>query len=61
MDEPFYWMLIPTVFIGLLVIGGFAYEIVSKHVITPFQQAEKRRKANERFAELIEEHNSDPV
>ena len=51
MTEAFYWILIPTVFIGMLVAIAGIYE--NFFADTPFKQGEWRRRANERFAQLI--------
>jgi hypothetical protein len=51
MTEAFYWILIPTVFLAVLVGLAGIYETF--FVDSPFKQGEWRRKANERFAQLI--------
>ena len=52
MTEAFYWLMIPVVFIGGILCMAAVYENVGN---TPYRQAERRRKANARFAELIGE------
>lgn len=51
--ELFYWLAIPVIFLGGIVISCGIYEWLFVH--NPYRQAEKRRKANERFGEIINE------
>jgi hypothetical protein len=53
MMEAMYWLFIFTVFIGGVVASCAIYEVF--FLDTPFTQAEWRRKANERFKEIIGE------
>jgi hypothetical protein len=50
MTDLFYFFALPTLFIGFLLVCAV---VVERFAITPFGQAEKRRKANERFKEII--------
>ena len=49
--EAIYWILIPVVLIGGLALSAGIYEAF--FLDTPYTQAEWRRKANERFKEII--------
>lgn len=50
MTDLFYFFALPSLFIGFLLVCAVIVESCAK---TPFGQAEKRRKANERFKEII--------
>ena len=49
-ESLFYFFAVPTLFIGFLLAVAAIVENWDK---TPWQQAERRRKANERFKEII--------
>jgi hypothetical protein len=48
--EAFYWLLLLVVWLGGIFIAAAIYEGVAK---SPYFEAEKRRRANERFKEII--------
>ena len=50
MEDLFYFFALPTACIFTLIALAAIFERFER---TPFQQAEKRRKANERFKEII--------
>lgn len=49
--EAFYWLLLLVVFLGGLCTVAGIYEAFFAD--TPYTQAEKRRKANEKFGSMI--------
>jgi hypothetical protein len=49
--EAFYWLLGLVIFLGSLAAAAGIYEAFFKD--TPYTQAEWRRKANEKFGQLI--------
>jgi hypothetical protein len=51
-ESLFYFFAVPTLFIGFLLAVA---AVVENWHRTPFGQAERRRKANERFKEIISE------
>ena len=57
MEDLFYFFALPTAciftLIALAAIIVVDVDVLSGSSETPFQQAEKRRKANERFKEII--------
>jgi len=51
MIEGFWWLLILVAWVSLLVIGAAIGEWLDKRSV--WFEAEKRRKANERWSEII--------